>query len=54
MNQLKAGGVMDIIGPDGAVVGDKRVGAAVARAVAAAQEWIDDAERGEPESPTVP
>jgi SulP family sulfate permease len=53
MNQLEAGGVMDIIGPDGAVVGDKRVGAAVAKAVAAAQEWID-ADRGEPGSPTVP
>ena len=54
MNQLEAGGVMDIIGPDGAFVGDKRVGAAVGKAVAAAQEWIDHAERGEPGSPTVP
>jgi len=53
MNQLEAGGVMDIIGPDGAVVGDKRVGAAVAKAVAAAQQWIDDAARGEPGSSTV-
>jgi hypothetical protein len=33
--------VLDIVGPEGVVVGDERVGAALARAVADAQEWID-------------
>ncbi len=41
MRQLSAGGVIDIVGPDGVVVGDERVGAALARAVADAQRWID-------------
>jgi SulP family sulfate permease len=39
--QLVAGGVLDIIGPQGLVVGDERIGAAVASAMASAQEWID-------------
>jgi len=38
---LAAGGVIDVIGPDSVVVGDERVGAALARAVADAQRWID-------------
>jgi SulP family sulfate permease len=41
LRQLSAGGVLDIVGPGGVVVGDERVGAALARAVADAQEWID-------------
>jgi sulfate permease, SulP family len=40
MRQLRAGGVLDIVGDDGVVVGDERVGAALARAVADAEEWI--------------
>jgi hypothetical protein len=40
VRQLSAGGVIDIVGPEGVVVGDERVGAAVARAVSDAQEWI--------------
>jgi len=38
---LAAGGVIDVIGPDSVVVGDERVGAALARAVADAQRCID-------------
>jgi SulP family sulfate permease len=41
MRQLQAGGVVDIIGPDGFVLGDERVGAALASAVSEAQAWID-------------
>jgi SulP family sulfate permease len=39
--QLEVGGVIDVIGADSVVVGDARVGAAVARAVADADQWID-------------
>jgi SulP family sulfate permease len=39
--QLAVGGVIDIIGSDSVVVGDERVGAALARAVASAQGWVD-------------
>jgi SulP family sulfate permease len=39
--QLTVGGVIDIIGSDSVVVGDERVGAALARAVASAQGWVD-------------
>ena len=41
MRQLLSGGVTDIVGPDGVVIGDERIGAALARAVAEAQRWID-------------
>ena len=41
MRQLHAGGVIDIIGPDSVVMGDERVGAALARAVSEAEAWID-------------
>lgn len=40
LRQLAAGGVLSIIGPEGVVLGDERVGAAVATAVSQAQEWI--------------
>ena len=39
--QLRAGGVLDIIGRDRVIEGDARVGAGVARAVAEARAWID-------------
>jgi hypothetical protein len=39
--QLKVGGVIDIVGADSLFLGDERVGAAVAAAVASAHEWID-------------
>jgi SulP family sulfate permease len=42
MAPLKAGGILDAIGPSSLFVGDARVGAATARAVAAAKEWIAD------------
>jgi len=41
VRQLAAGGVIDVIGPDNVIVGDERVGAALARAVAEAEQWID-------------
>jgi len=41
MPQLAVGGVIDVIAPDSVVVGDERVGAALARAVADARQWID-------------
>ena len=41
MRQLSSGGVVDIVGPGGVVVGDERIGAALAQAVADAQAWID-------------
>ena len=41
LRQLAAGGVVDIVGPDGILIGDERVGAAVARAVSEGQDWID-------------
>ena len=50
MRQLSAGGVIDIIGPGRVFVGDERVGAALARAVSDAQEWID-ADPGGPGGP---
>jgi len=40
MPQLRAGGVIDVIGPDSVFEGDARVGAAVARARAEAEAWI--------------
>ena len=40
VRQLAAGGVIDVIGADNVVVGDERVGAALARAVADAEQWI--------------
>jgi len=49
MRQLHAGGVLDIIGPDSVVIGDERVGAALASAVSDAQAWID-ADPGSPAS----
>ncbi len=50
MRQLLSGGVTDIVGPDGVVIGDERIGAALARAVAEAQRWID-ADPGDSEGP---
>ena len=41
VRQLSVGGVTDIIGPDNVVLGDERVGAALARVMAEAQGWID-------------
>ena len=41
MRQLSSGGVVDIVGPGGVVVGDERIGAALKQAVADAQDWID-------------
>jgi SulP family sulfate permease len=41
MRQLSSGGVVDIVGPGGVVVGDERIGAALTQAVADAQDWID-------------
>ncbi len=41
MPQLRAGGVIDVIGPDSVFEGDARVGAAVARARAEAEAWIE-------------
>ena len=41
LRQLRAGGVVDIVGPEGIHIGDERVGAAVARAVSEGQVWID-------------
>ena len=41
MRQLSSGGVVDIVGPGGVVVGDERIGAALTQAVSDAQEWID-------------
>jgi len=41
VRQLAAGGVIDVIGPDNVIVGDERVGAALARAVAEGEQWID-------------
>jgi SulP family sulfate permease len=46
--QLAVGGVTDIVGPQGVIGGDERVGAAVARAVAEARDWID----ADPELPS--
>lgn len=40
MPQLRAGGVIDVIGPHSVFEGDARVGAAVARARAEAEAWI--------------
>ncbi|MFC6236458.1 SulP family inorganic anion transporter [Longivirga aurantiaca] len=40
MPQLRAGGVIDVIGPDSVFEGDARVGAALARARTEAQDWI--------------
>jgi sulfate permease, SulP family len=40
MRQLRAGGVIDLIGEDSVFMGDERVGAALARAVAEAQAWV--------------
>lgn len=40
LRQLRAGGVLDTIGADSVFVGDERVGAALARAVAEAEAWI--------------
>jgi SulP family sulfate permease len=59
VRQLSAGGVIDIVGPEGVVVGDERVGAAVARAVSDAQEWIAADPRsargpGDPGGPSTP
>ena len=53
MRQLSAGGVIDIVGPDGVIVGDERVGASLAQAVAGAQRWID-AHPGDPGGPGTP
>ncbi len=50
MRQLLSGGVVDIVGPDGVVVGDERIGATLARAVADAQRWIDE-DPGDPAGP---
>jgi SulP family sulfate permease len=50
VRQLSVGGVIDIVGPSGVVVGDERVGAALARAVADAEEWIDS-DPGDPGGP---
>jgi SulP family sulfate permease len=47
-HQLAVGGVTDIVGPQGVIGGDERVGAAVARAVAEAHDWID----ADPELPS--
>ena len=41
MRQLHTGGVLDIIGPGSVVIGDERVGAALASAVSDAHAWID-------------
>jgi SulP family sulfate permease len=41
VRQLAAGGVIGVIGPENVIVGDERVGAALARAVADAEQWID-------------
>jgi sulfate permease, SulP family len=41
MRQLLTGGVIDIIGADSVFLGDERVGAALAAAVAEGQQWID-------------
>jgi SulP family sulfate permease len=41
VHQLEVGGVLDIVGSDGLILGDDRVGAAVARAVADARAWIE-------------
>ena len=41
LRQLTTGGVVDIVGPGGILIGDERVGAAVARAVSEGQDWID-------------
>jgi SulP family sulfate permease len=41
MPQLRAGGVLDVIGQESVVEGDERVGAAVAQAVSDARAWID-------------
>jgi len=40
LRQLETGGVLATIGRDGVVLGDERVGAAVAAAVASAEQWI--------------
>ena len=40
-NQLAAGGVLDLIGPDGVYGGDERVGAALDRASADAHRWVE-------------
>jgi hypothetical protein len=40
VRQLAAGGVIDVIGPENVLVGDERVGAALARAVADGEQWI--------------
>jgi SulP family sulfate permease len=53
MRQLNAGGVIDIIGSDSVFMGDERVGAALARAVADAEAWID-ADPGDPDDPGGP
>ncbi len=53
MRQLSAGGVIDIVGPGGVIVGDERVGASLAQAVADAQRWID-ADPGDPGGPSTP
>jgi sulfate permease, SulP family len=39
--QLRAGGVLDVIGRESVVEGDHRVGAAVSRAVVDGRAWID-------------
>jgi SulP family sulfate permease len=53
MRQLNAGGVIDIIGSDSVFMGDERVGAALARAVAVAEAWID-ADPGDSDDPGGP
>ncbi|HYN30896.1 MAG TPA: SulP family inorganic anion transporter, partial [Dermatophilaceae bacterium] len=50
VRQLSVGGVIDIIGPGSVVIGDERVGAALAGAMADAQQWID-ADPGGPVGP---
>lgn len=48
VHQLEVGGVLDIVGPEGVIVTDQRVGAAVARAVAEGRSWIDADDEGGP------
>jgi SulP family sulfate permease len=53
LRQLSAGGVTDIVGPDGVIVSDERLGASLAQAVAGGQRWIDTHPRG-PGGPVTP
>jgi SulP family sulfate permease len=41
VRQLAVGGVTAIVGQDGVIVADDRVGAAVARAIAEGEAWIE-------------